>query len=56
MNGAIVDLNRINFVNDFSMTDGKDTNRKVWPVGAVSKITIEKSMFLTNLKNAKINV
>lgn len=50
MNGAIFCFKRINFPNPFSITWGKLNNLRVWPVGAVSKTTTEKSILFTNLK------
>ena len=40
-------------VSPFSTTLGKDSSRRVWPVGAVSKITTEKFIFLTSLKKGR---
>ena len=49
MNGAILFLRDIIFPRDFSIIDGKASNLRVCPVGAVSNTTTLKSIVLTNL-------
>jgi len=50
MNGLIFILSRSNFPRPFSTTWGKESNLRVWPVGAVSNTTAEKFMPFTSLK------
>ena len=49
-NGDILDFSLTSFWRDFSITEGNEINRKVCPVGAVSKTTTEKSIPRTSLK------
>lgn len=49
INGPIWFFNLNSLPSPFSTTDGNESNRRVWPVGAVSNTTTEKFIPLTSL-------